>query len=198
MQVTKIEKKGKYQYLVFLDEEYAFWLSYKEIYHWHLKEGVEIDEEKYKSIIKESVIPRCKRKAISYLKRCNQTEYELRTKLKKHDYLTPVIDVTIAYLYQCMYLDDYRYAELFVENNKRSRSQKWMKLKLSQKGISKDVIEELLAENTSEEIPLRKAIEKKLKGKRIEERKDKEKILAYLFRQGFSMQLSKRLLNEYE
>jgi regulatory protein len=198
VQVTAIEKNGKYKYKVFIDGEYAFWLSWKELYFWKIELNGEISEEQLQKIKKESILEKCKRKAVSYLKFCNQTEQELRTKLKRQLYNEDIIEKTIAYLYDMHYIDDYRYAENFVDVNKKKHSRKWIELRLQQKGIKKDLSDDFFDEEYSEDAPIKKAIEKKLKGASIQTREQREKILASLYRQGFSIYNIKKVLKEYE
>lgn len=197
MKITRIEQIGKYKNAVYLDEEYAFWLSSRELYRWKLKEGIEIGTEVFARICKESVLERCKRKAVTYLKFCDRTEAELRQKLKQQMYLEEIIEQTIAYLYRCGYLDDARYVELFVNRNVNIHSRKWMEMKLMQKGIPREQLLDMLGDEYSEEEPIRRAIQKKMKNGQITDREQREKILAYLYRQGFGLQKSKKILEEY-
>ena len=197
MVVTSIEKKGKYKYFVKVDEEFVFWLSWKELYFWNIKEGQELSEEQYSKIMKESILGKCKRKAVSYLKISDRTENELRQKLRMQDYVEPIIEETIAYLKELKYLDDDRFVDLYITTKQKSHSKKWIEMKLKQKGIKQEQIGKYM-ESTDEEIPLRREIEKKLKGECIKTRDEKEKIMAYLYRKGYSVQVAKRILEEYE
>ena len=126
MVVTSIEKKGKYKYFVKVDEEFVFWLSWKELYFWNIKEGQELSEEQYSKIMKESILGKCKRKAVSYLKISDRTENELRQKLRMQDYVEPIIEETIAYLKELKYLDDDRFVELYITTKQKSHSKKWI------------------------------------------------------------------------
>ena len=96
------------------------------------------------------------------------------------------------------YIDDHRYAENFVDVNKKKHSRKWIELRLQQKGIKKDLSDDFFDEEYSEDAPIKKAIEKKLKGASIQTREQREKILASLYRQGFSIYNIKKVLKEYE
>ena len=89
------------------------------------------------------------------------------------------------------YIDDRKFAEFYVENRfvKKGISRKRLKMELVKKGISKEIIEEVL-DGRSDEEEARKMIMKK-RGKY-----DDEKMTAYLCRQGFSYDLAKRLVDE--
>ena len=198
MIVTRIEKKGKYKYYVYLDYEFAFWMTWKEIWLWKIEENKEISFELFRDIMKNTVLERAKRKAINYLKTMNRTEMELRNKLKKELFPEEIIEQVIAYLYQYHYIDDDYYIENFIEYKKRGHSRRWMEERLRLKGISREKINKFFQADYSEEEALRKAMEKKLRGKRIVTREEKQKIIAYVYRQGFSISHAQEILKEYK
>lgn len=197
MCVTEIKKVGKYKYQVFLDGEFAFWLSFRELRFWKIAEGGELSEACYAKIMKETVLEKCKRKAIEYLKYADRTEAELRDRLSRQFYVESVIDDTITYLRYYGYLDDTRCIRNFIEKNKNNHSKRWIESKLKQKGVTRDQCDSLWGEEYSEEEPARKLLEKKLKGKIITEKKEKDKALGYLYRQGFSSAVVWKVWNAY-
>ncbi len=198
MKVTAIEQSDKYKYKVFLDEVYVFWLSWKELNFWKLKEGIDITREQFQKIMKETVLEKCKRKAISYLNLSDRTEYELRQKLKQQLYVEEIVDQTIAYLYGCHYLNDDRYIRYFIERNKSIHSKRWMEQKLQIKGIKREQLSMYWGDDYSEEDAIQKAVNRKLKGRSIADRAEKEKVLGYLFRQGYSVSSSMQAIKNYE
>ena len=66
------------------------------------------------------------------------------------------------------------------------------------KGISRDKINNYFQADYSEEEALRKAMEKKLRGKKIVTKEEKQKIIAYVYRQGFSISHAQEILKEYK
>ena len=91
------------------------------------------------------------------------------------------------------YLDDVKFAKWYVENRfvKKGVSQKRLKMELIKKGVSQDVINEVIdARDDTEEIL--KIIAKK------RAKYDDEKLIAYLCRQGFSWSLASELVQSYE
>ena len=89
------------------------------------------------------------------------------------------------------YIDDKKFAEWYVENRfvKKGVSRKRLQVELIKKGISQEIIEEVLGGRNDEE-EIKKMIARK-RGKY-----DDEKLIAYLCRQGFSYDLAKRLVEE--
>lgn len=198
MIVTLIEKKGKYKHKVFLDYDYAFWLTWKELYFWDIKEETEVSEEQYMKIMKESIIPKAKRKALSYLEKSNRTEQEVRDKLKRELYQEHVIDIVIEYLHQYHYLNDNWVVENFIRSNQANHSRSWMEMKLRQKGIDKDKLQIFFEEGYSEDYAIQKEIKKKLKGRERITWEERNKILGYLYRKGYGMREARKSLEQIE
>ena len=196
MLVTNIEKDGKYKNKVYLDENYAFWLSKKELFFWKIKLGIEMTTEQYQKIKKESILPKCKRKAISYLQLCDRTESELRSKLKMQFYTEDIIDQTIDYLQLYAYLDDSRVVTRYIEQHRKHHSKRWIEQHLLQKGIRKEQMAEYWGEDYSEDEAIQRALFKKTKGKQVTDYRERQKVVAYLGRQGFRMDQIMKVLKE--
>ena len=89
------------------------------------------------------------------------------------------------------YLDDYKFAEWYVENRfvKKGISKKRLKMELFKKGIAREIVDEVIDDRDDEE-EIRKVIAKK------RAKYDDEKLMGYLVRQGFSYDLVKQVLSE--
>ena len=92
------------------------------------------------------------------------------------------------------YLDDRRFAEFWVENRfvKKGVSRKRLRMELAKKGVTKEIIDEVLDVRDDEE-ELRKMITRKWA-----KYDDKQKLMAYLCRQGFSYDLVRNMIDEME
>lgn len=92
------------------------------------------------------------------------------------------------------YLDDRRFAEFWVENRfvKKGVSRKRLRMELAKKGVAKEIIDEVLDVRDDEE-ELRKMIARKWA-----KYDDKQKLMAYLCRQGFSYDLVRNVIDEME
>ena len=94
-------------------------------------------------------------------------------------------------LIQKGYVDDRKFAEYYVENRfvKKGISQRRMRMELAKKGISKEIIEEVLESGgRSDEEEIKKIIAKK------RSKYDEDKLISYLVRQGFDYQLVQSLV----
>ena len=91
------------------------------------------------------------------------------------------------------YVDDWKFAEYYVENRfvKKGISQKRLRMELVKKGVVKEIIDEVLSGRNDEE-----EIDKMIAKKRA--KYDDEKLISYLCRQGFSYQLAQSRVREFE
>ena len=89
------------------------------------------------------------------------------------------------------YLDDYKFAEWYVENRfvKKGISKKRLKMELMKKGVAREIVDEVIDDRDDEE-EIRKVIAKK------RAKYDDEKLMGYLVRQGFSYDLVKQVLSD--
>lgn len=125
-----------------------------------------------------------KRKTLSKKVRVkNRKTGEYQTKVRE-GYDASLIPLVLDRLDQHGHLDDRRFAELWVENRdtKKGISIKKLRSELAQKGISQQIIEEVLQDSARDEREeLRKIIARK--ANRYD---DQQKLIQYLVRQGFN------------
>lgn len=113
----------------------------------------------------------------------NRKTNEYKTVLKP-GYDQSLVEPVFKRLEERGYIDDRRFAEIWIENRNISKgsSLKKLRLELSQKGIPQATIEEVLAESDRDELSeLRKIIARKAK-----KYPDEQKLIQYLLRQGFN------------
>ena len=95
-------------------------------------------------------------------------------------------DLIVGRLCERGYVDDWKFAEYYVENRfvKKGVSRRRLEMELFKKGVSKEIIEAVMGgRDDAEEI--RKMITKK------RSKYDDEKLINYLVRQGFSYELAR-------
>ena len=172
-----------------------------------LQEG-EIHSSLYEDILKNIILPRSKQKALSLLKYMDRTEAELTRKLLESNYTIAIIEQTIKYLKEYNYINDERYTSYYVRNHMQSKSKMLIQSELLRKGIQKEFIENAfrIEYDTSpncedaEDIALKKALQKKTKGTDIHSypKEEKQKIMAFLYRKGFSIEKIRRILKDFD
>lgn len=111
-----------------------------------------------------------------------------------------MIQEVVSRLESQNYINDQDFARYFIENRHQNKgiSMKRLIQELKTKGISNEIIEQTLIDNDSgylvrdEEVEIEKMIKKQLR-----KTSDRQKIIAYLARQGFSYDLIKAKLDQF-
>ncbi len=150
-----------------------------------LEVGIEVDDDVYEELYKKAVIY-AKRRAAYLLKDMDRSIRNLRTKLKLDGYCPEIIDCVIDYLVTHKWVDDRNLAINYIEYNKHRYSKIMLITKLKEKGISSDIVLELLEEiEYDESVALDHIISKKGYDANLDD-KQKQKAIRYLMSQGFS------------
>lgn len=190
MQITEVELYQKGKYKIFLNNEFAFVLYRGELKKYKIEVGNNVSESDYEKILREVLIKRATKRAMHLLQSTERTEEQLRRKLKENLYPGKAIEEAIAYVKSYHYIDDAEYARRFVEFKSRMWSRKKISLELSNKGISKEIIEtvfeEAVSDATDERELLQKLMKKKSENLDFSEPKSKEKLFRFLIGKGFS------------
>lgn len=199
MYVTKIEPVTKAKYKVFLDEQFAFVLYKGELSRYKIQEEAQLSEETIKEIKKEILEKRAKLRAMHLLERMDRTEAELYTKLKRDLYPEDIIEIAMQYVKSFGYIGDKGYARRFVESRQGSKSKLEIKMSLLQKGISKEIVSEVLEayyDGQDESMAIQRLLDKKRYSAETATEEEKRKIYGYLMRKGFAYEDIRRVVKE--
>ncbi len=196
--ITHLEKFGDYKTKVYIDDEYCFLLTNKQIYYFTISVNNEISQEQYE-IIYSSVLKSAKIKALNILKRMDRTESELRQKLNNNGYSNNIVDKTIEYINNYHYIDDYRYAKNYFEYKRNNKSTRAICMELTNKGVSKEIISSILETDSISDIDaIRKIINKKTKNVEYLTQNEKQKLYTSLIRKGFNSSLISKELKSID
>ncbi len=200
MQITDIVEVDKKRTKVYIDGEYAFVLYKGELRDYGIKAGNEISDSTYEEITTVLLPKRATKRAMNLLQKKDYTESKLREKLREGQYSDDCIDAAIEYVISYKYLDDERFARDYITYQMELRSRNRILQDLMNKGISKDLCERLLneiyEENSSdvETEQIQKLLIKKHYSEDMEY-KDKQKVIAFLLRRGYSMESIKHAIS---
>lgn len=195
--ITKIEEqKNKKRVNIFVDNAFFCGLNKETAILFRLKENSEIDENTLKNAVFESEVKSAFEKAIDYISSRIHTKKELFDKLFKKGFEKKVIDSAIFKLEEYNYVNDELFAKTFVQENYKY-SKKMLENKLKQKGVSSEIISNVLELNTDEkeEELCEKQLKKLLKSKNKNDfsKEELQKIYMSLFRKGFEFDLIKKV-----
>ena len=192
MIVTQVVELSKSRSKIFIEQEFAFVLYKGELRLYHVREGEELAEENYNTIMQEVLPKRAKLRAMNLLKSKEYTTAQLRTKLKQGFYPDDVIEEALSYVASFHYTDDYRYAVDFITYNVENKSRRRIEQDLQNKGIDKETIMRAWAEwqelggEQDEQAMIRELLKKKQYQSSQADYKEQQKIYAFLMRKGFS------------
>ena len=180
---------------VFVDGKFAFSLDVTQVVDFKIKVGKLITPEELLEYQKASEFGKLYQRALEWVLVRPRSEKEAYDYLYKKVYEKKLdknyINNILEKLKDRKYLDDFKFAEWYVENRfvKKGASARRLKMELMKKGIEKSIIEEILsASDRNDKDEILKIIAKK------RAKYDDEKLIAYLCRQGFSFELASELV----
>lgn len=179
---------------VYVNGRFAFSLSVKQVVDFEIKVGRVISEEELEKFKKESEFGKLYQRTLEWVFSRPHSEKETREYLwrklvgrkKTTDEIHEIIARVVEKMKSMGYLDDQRFSEWYVENRfvKKGVSARRLKMELAKKGVSKDIIEEVLkSTDRNDEEEILKIIAKK------RARYDDRGLIQYLCRQGFRYDL---------
>lgn len=204
MKITKIEpqKRNLKRVSVYIDGDFAFGVGMEVAYTCDLKEGKEIDSKFVESVIKKEEQFRANNYALSLLSFRARSEKEIRDRMLQKGYEPSVIENTIRYLKEQRYVNDREFAEAFIKDKTELShyGRNRIKIELFKKGISKELVDELIEENIQSDIEYKTAkelAESKIKSYQ-KDKKDAQyrKLSGYLLRKGYSYDVVSRVVRE--
>ena len=187
MTITKIKRIAKTnRYHIYVDDRW-FGIFLDETLATHkLKTNDEIDDQDLKEIKEENDRKLSFDMAVTYLEKYVVSEKGIKDYLKKKGFDDKTIKKTITKLGEYGYVDDEKFAKNYFESLSSSQGKNVIVSKLRAKGISKEIVDELI-ENVDEEKQLEQAIllAKRFLKNREKSPKTKQKCLAHLIYKGY-------------
>ncbi|MCR5527225.1 MAG: recombination regulator RecX [Lachnospiraceae bacterium] len=191
MNITAIEPYRKGKVLIYLNDEPSFVLYISDVKQYQLTEGMEFEEDLYKRILTEVLFKRAKTRTLHLLDKQDRTEKQLRFKLKENMYPPEAIDEAVEAAKRGHYLDDERYARIYIREKSRVKSRRVIEEELKAKGIAKDIIVTAMEDQDEGEdsdiILIEKLIKKKCHDISELDYAGTQKLMRYLSGKGFDI-----------
>ena len=182
---------------VFLEGDFAFVLYKSEAARFHIEEGNDLPAKTYEMIEEEILLKRARDRALYLLQSQGRTQAEMIKKLKDDGYSQSVTERVLSFLQEYHFIDDNAYTENYIHVNKGTKSKRQITYELQQKGVDRDQIRQMLEENpVDEEETVRALLKKKTGGRIPEDKKEIQKLAAFLGRKGFSFEVISRVLRD--
>lgn len=191
MTVTEITEVSNSRSRIEIDHQFAFVLYKGELRQYHLREGEELQESDYRTIMEEVLPKRAKLRCMNLLKSREYTTEQLKTKLRQGQYPEEIIDQAISYVSSFHYIDDLRYATDYITAHEATRSRNRIEQDLYRKGISQLTIARAFQDWQSqggtqdEQSMIQALLTKKHYDPENADYKEQQRIYAYLLRKGY-------------
>lgn len=147
--VTSIEaqKHATTRYSIFLDGEFAFGIGRDLLLESSIAKGEFLDQERLDAILARDAVDRAVSAAMRALDQRMQTGKELRTRLMRKGFEPDTIDSALEKLVDHGFLNDERFAELWIENRlaHRPRGKRMLEQELRQKGVDREIVQETVS-----------------------------------------------------
>ena len=197
---TTFEEKT-FNFIIELESEEKLYISYESYEAYQLSTGADIDDFLLEKLRDEDQFIFAKKKALHFINYKARSEFEVRNKLRGLGIKSTVIDLVIDDLIKKSYLDDMQYANEFLRQCLEFKRYSLLlsKQKLFQKGINREIIDQLFSQDTLDEIDMENAryqARKKSRNKDLDDKQVFQKIYRYLISKGFSYDTSKQVLDE--
>ena len=187
MQISYIEKTGKYKLRITLDNDETFIISEKEWRRYGKEVGDELSEADHNRLFNEYFLPKAKLRALNLLKMRDRSRKEIIQRLKNDGCPDEIIQKTLEYVDQYHYLDDERFTRNYVEYRGTKKSLRELESELAGKGIHlRSMAEEIEMELPDDRETIHRILEKKW-GDHQPDQREKDRMTRYLGRRGFRM-----------
>lgn len=185
-----------------LDSGERFNFSLELVLKYKIKKGRKITKQLLQEILANQRIITAKQTALNFVSYKPRTEYQVVVKLHKEKFTNEEINTAVEFLKEFGYLDDSLYAQryvLYAKTQKKSSKRK-IEMGLTKRGISKDIISNVLKEAFSEDEELDNAM--KIARKKYDAllarnvQKPEQKLINYLLGKGFSFEIIKKVIEK--
>lgn len=199
-QVVSVIPQDKKKVEVCLDNGESFTLYKGEAVKLSLFENELFDEVKYQQIMNDILGKRATKRAMHLLERQERTEKQLRDKLEQSKYPKQCIEQAIAYVKSYHYVDDYRYASVYIRYHQERESRQKLTQKLMMRGISREIITQAMEEEfvADECEQIKELLQKKGFNPEYTDEKTRRKMIQFLIRKGFKTRDIFRIIRQEE
>lgn len=186
MKITNIKQQVKRpdRYSIYIDGAFAFGLSEGALVAARLASGQEIDTAQLAALKETAVEDKAFGNALRYVAMRPRSEWELTSYLHRKKVDEPIIEQIVQRLRSLDFVDDRTFAESWVANRRllKATSKRRLAQELQQKRVATNIIDEVLREDETSEAE----VIAQLIAKKRQRYPDRQKLMHYLVRQGFS------------
>lgn len=201
MKITKIEpQKRKNRFNIYVDDSFALGIDEEIVIKYNLSVDMEVDDDFIENILLAEEENKGLNYALKLLSYRQRSEKEIYDSLKRKGYIQEHIESIITSCKNNNYLNDKEFAKSFANDkiNLNKYGPERIKYELFVKGISKEIVDEVVSFNRSDQYEVAKDVaNKKIYSYRNDSKKDiYRKMSAFLQRKGFSYDIISKVVRE--
>ncbi|WP_110513375.1 RecX family transcriptional regulator [Herpetosiphon llansteffanensis] len=138
---------------LYIDSVFALGISLRTLEQQGLYKGKVLSESDWQAIAQAEEVDKTYNAALVFLAARPRSSQEIRTRLRKREFPDEHIDLAIEKLAQIGLVNDAAFARFWVENRQqhRPRGARAIQAELSQKGVKRELISEVLNELTDQD-----------------------------------------------
>lgn len=200
--ITRIvQQKDQNRANIYLDGKFAFGITLEALLSHSLNVNKELSTKEINELKKEDERAKIYYRSLDFATRRPRSEWELKQwfRRKKVEDIE-VIEWVIKKLQKLNLVNDLEFAKWWVEQRTafRPKSKRALKAELAQKGIKREIVEEVLSESEvpEEEIALKIAEKRLARIKSLPYLDQKKKLTEFLGRRGFGWDIIKPIIDQ--
>jgi len=208
MVITKVDRQKKHpsRVSIHIDNQYAIGIHKEVLLQSGLRVGDQISERMIDGLKKQEELHKGRESAVHLLSYRARSEKELRDRLQKKGFSHEAITKVLDSLTRSGLIDDFGFARAFAHDKlvRKPIGKSMLKQQLWQKGISKEVIEQVLSEvyekvkedEYAVELARNRFQRFKSAFEKLEPMKRKKRLSDYLAQRGFEWEAVAKAVNE--
>ena len=198
--ITSIkQQKNKNRVNVYLDDKFGFGIDLDNFVLLHLKFDQELTEKEIEDIVKKAEYQKTLDKLLRFAMVRLRSEKEVTDYFKRKKVHESMHEKLFEKLKHLELLDDVKFAKWWIDQRIqfKNKSKRVIQMELRQKGIGKEIIDEVFSETVIDEEKMAKELlaKKIYKWKNLEPREAKQKISQYLAGKGFSWDVIEKVVD---
>ncbi|MDE6659630.1 MAG: recombination regulator RecX [Eubacterium sp.] len=197
--IIKAQKGRGSKIHLLLDDEYQITTDVNFWAENYIKDGTDITDDEWNNLVEQINYRKAFNKCADFLSRRDHSVKELREKLLR-TVDEASADKAIERFEELGYLDDEKFAKNYAEHlfKNKNYSNNHVKQELYKKGISRDIVSEIIEESEIDSVESILMIINKKYYSKLNAENGKEKVVAALMRKGFSYGDIKSAFNRIE
>jgi regulatory protein len=201
MRITALEQqvKNPERFNIYVDGEFSLGVSADLMLKMQLHLDQEISAADLDELKNEEIRQQATERAINYLSFRPRSREEVRRYLRKKETPPEIIEIVLERLQRLDYLNDRSFASFWVESRERfnPRGAQGLRNELREKGVEREIVEEMVDNEQDEELALRAASKKAallLQAPTMDYMTFRNRLSGYLQRRGFSYDIVARVV----